>query len=447
VVDGNLLNGQPGAAPPGFGQLIVGRIDGAHAIEIGDIAFPLPVAVAIRSPVGGGIDITGDVTVGPSLTLTAPNVSVSTGSISVQGTLDVSATGNVIATGPVAVTAGVSRVAAGGTIALTNPANTFAGPLSLVASGGDVTVVTEGPLLLGASELGSGQVLLLAGDLQVAGPVTGTADLVLRPFDVNDSVGIGDVNAAFSLSDVELALFSGGLASITVGGPNQIGELLVAGAEAGVPLTLQVDPAAGAISVLGDLTGIDDAAFTFSGPVRLGADIVTDGGPIRFSSPVTLTRDVRLRAAGAGNIVFAGPLDGATNTLAVGGGLVSNDPSIPLTLGGLVIEDLEGGADIAGSVDGAAGRAAAARVQLLGGIDANYLINGCVMGVDCELLPNTTLLSIPAVPPAAETVQRATTYNLAVWERPGASPDPRDAVYSNLGNEELWSAEPGEGDE
>lgn len=163
----------------------------------------------------------------------------------------------------------------------------------------DQTVETDGFLVLKADEI----------DLNGTARITGIGSLSLQQGQQGTHIEIGGAGStsALDLTVAELAALDNGLASIGIGQFIATGGITVRPVTFSDPVTLRSP--FGTISVLGQITGVDNAAITIDGPSTLAANIVTTGNAIRLNGPVNLSLPTTLNA-GVGDVVFGSTIDG-----------------------------------------------------------------------------------------------------------------------------------------
>jgi hypothetical protein len=194
------------------------------------------------------------------------------------------------------------------------------------------------------------------------------------------------------------------------------------------------------------------------------------GGSINFSGNLNGAHALTL-IAGTGNIRFQGNVKIASvevesaNDVNIDDSFATSGPamfrysgnlempeSAALDVASMSVDKSARGAKLFGSVNGKAGDEAALEVAGPVG-DADFTINGCVIGVSCEPPDpiDDELLDPPSIPPQVESnvpgLKDPVANELYVIEPPQLltffdarqpSSDPRDSQYSNFGNEELW---------
>ncbi|MGR8932752.1 MAG: hypothetical protein ACU836_19205, partial [Gammaproteobacteria bacterium] len=189
-------------------------------------------------------------------------------------------------------------------------------------------------------------------------------------------------------------------------------------------------------------------------------------GSIQFNGTVNGPNSLALAAGDTGNILFngnAGVLNGlnitSANDLSILGllqttsmdvnyrGNFTTGPNGFLDIGSLYLNPNAQSATLVGMVDGIGGKAAALRVDGPVGDDA-FTINGCTIGIPCEIPPQTQPVPMPYVQPqlvdiiASSSIKMPTILASLARHRP-PSDDPTQYQFSNLGNEELWDNNPG----
>ncbi len=443
-----------GSLGVGSGSLTVSAPDG---ISAGAIIQEPSLAIATFSTDQGPIDLSGPgnaftgpvalftlgagaVTLFNSSEVVLASSSLGTGALSVTGS-GISQTGPVMVAGPAVFDAGM------GPIILTDPNNRFSDHVSLSSIGfSDVQITTAYPLLLDASALGSGQSIFQASDLNMMGLLTGASGIILQPFSADQAIGLGDGTGSFILSNADIAYLADGFASIQIGASGATGQVTIENARFTDPLVIQADGPGAGILINASLFGADNANITLNGSgatTQLNGDIITQGNNITINDAVLLTTDALLdtTAGGSftgGDITLNGPLTGS-NRLTVRGGFLRNRVDAPLSVGGLSViptGNPGNGARVFGEVQGMGDRLAAQFVEVAGGgINPEFTINGCVMGISCQGFEERTYVDVPL---NTEIPVLAKIELISVWFKRKTMEDPRDSRYSNLGNEELW---------
>ena len=289
----------------------------------------------------GANDFTGDAVVSNTSDVILVDANdITLGACTIAGILDVTTSGQITQSGALDV-AGATTLDAGGTatpgndIILDNAANDFdsddSGDTVTVTQGGAVDLADADTLRLGAVNAGT-DVTVTAQDVELGGNISGTGDLLLRPVNAAQSIGIGGGAGNFNVNDVELGRLVDGFNSVTIGRANGQHVVTVDSATFNDPATIRT-PAGGSIAVDGQITGAGDASITLDGPdatTTLNADIVTVGNAITISdnvllgTPALVTLDTTNGGAqpvGA-NVTVTGTVEdtGAASGLAVAGG-------------------------------------------------------------------------------------------------------------------------------
>ncbi|NJK35909.1 MAG: hypothetical protein HC919_13760 [Oscillatoriales cyanobacterium SM2_2_1] len=144
----------------------------------------------------------------------------------------------------------------------------------------------------------------------------GTGNLVLQPVNPATTIGLGDgAPGTFNLDAAELATIGNGFNSLTFGRADGSGLISLGTATFQDPVVFR-SPGSSGLNLSGNLSGVDNVAFTFDVPVTLTAD-----------SSVNIT---------SGNIVFNQSVNGgfALTTASPAGQVIFNSPvgsSSPLT--------------------------------------------------------------------------------------------------------------------
>jgi filamentous hemagglutinin family protein len=277
IANGTLLLN--GGALTGTGAVTAGTFD----LAAGTLATSGALTVTSSFSAGGGtFAATGPV----SITQAVGNLELPAMN-GVASLAAATAAGNITQTGALNIL-GPSTISAGsGGIALDNPANIFGGPVALANTGAnDVTLASATTLTLGNASIGRNLTAsAVAGDLDLAGPVTVAGDLSLTAGNhvrVNaEASAAGAVNVSAPFLDITAAAAPARL-------------------QAGTGLTVAADE------------------VTVTGGSATGAAAELRAGPGAFN--VTTTGNVLL-AGGAG--------DGATAR-------IFGDPDVTMTVGGTI---------------------------------------------------------------------------------------------------------------
>ena len=327
----------------------------------------------------GSPTATGTLTVGAN-TWDSPVTyrSAAAGSIVISGAQTAGAASDTTFTfsGPTSLAANVSTVGAtGGTqdiifsddVTLTANTQILAGNGDLSVAGTidgafDLTLSAAGTMTL-SDDIGAGTPLddlTLASDADpsIGGSVDGTGVLTLQQASNGTTMGVAGGAGALNYSLADLAALGSNWTFLRFGSPTATGALSVGANAWPVPVEYRA-AAAGSIVVTGAQTAVaaSDAAFTFSGPTSLAANVSTVGATggtqdITFNDDVTLTGNAQV-LAGGGDIVFSGTLDGAFDLSlnSTGAITLSNDVGAGTPLDDLTIAS-DADPTIGGSMDG-----------------------------------------------------------------------------------------------
>jgi len=302
---------------------------------------------------GSDIIVDGDAVIadldGNAGTVDTLNVTTNGGDVTFDGKLD----GTVNFKQAINVTAGAGNIAfndsVGSSVPLfeVNMANTGAQTLPAIVGVANLTIsnltlVADKIISLGSGLLKIGTVVgnafnltLIADEINFiagANSVAGNGAIALRTFTNTLKTvvaGAAELASQLDLTTTDLSALANGFGSITIGG---------ASSEGGIDLnaftftdpTVFLSPIAGTINVLGDLTGADNASFTFTGSgntLHLLADIVTAGMGVTINDNVSVDTNASIDTTNGAdplfltgaNVTVNGTVNGA-NTLTVQGG-------------------------------------------------------------------------------------------------------------------------------
>ncbi|HPE37294.1 MAG TPA: hypothetical protein PK625_09090, partial [Spirochaetales bacterium] len=247
----------------------------------------------------------------------------------------------------------------GGLIAST----ALAGGMSLAANA-ELIGLAGSTIALGRFNVGALALTVSADEINLtsgAASVYGTGTLTLRPVTATQPINLGAAAdagpASLDLTSADLLTILGtGFASVTLGADGFTGAITLAAAvNTTVPnLIIEGDDAtSGLIRIDNAFTNTDAGrSLSFRAPVRLGASVGTNAGPIEFQRPVVLAEAIGptvSTGAGAGNLSFgaAATIDGTaggvteslileagTGTLSLGAAIGSLEPLGSLSLSG-----------------------------------------------------------------------------------------------------------------
>jgi CHAT domain-containing protein len=198
------------------------------------------------------------------------------------------------------------------------------------ATGSGITLTANGNVTGG-----SGNVTLISDEIDIYpnNYVSGTGNLTVRPLTPSlniDLVGFDTTIATYPSLGLKQAIaqFTNGFSSITIGGSNQTGNIIVSGnATFQDPVTLQTTGVINVNNVTSPFTGVDNASINLSAPIiNLNGNITTNEQDISFGGNVSLIGNSTLTTGliGAGDIDFGGTVDGNGNlTLNTGTGIIN----------------------------------------------------------------------------------------------------------------------------
>ncbi len=279
--------------------------DRSITVTAGQVTFSQPVTTT------GGVTITNSGPLSmPSMNLGGPFLQQGGGGVSVAGTLT-TAGQNITLSNPVALTG------------------------SLVVDAGIGTIAFLGPVTAGADNL-----TLIAGDVNLAGNVSGTAALAIEPGLASEGITLGGPGGGpgLNLTTTGIANIQSSFSSITIGRPSGSGAInIVAPLTFTSSLTIGGVGASSPITVNGQLTMLGNATITLasSGLLALNAGIATTGRPITINNAIALGGTVTLDTTNGGsapsgsNITLLSTVDGTQNlTLNAGGAAVTFDRNV-----------------------------------------------------------------------------------------------------------------------
>ncbi|WP_421658115.1 CHAT domain-containing protein [Leptothermofonsia sp. ETS-13] len=204
------------------------------------------------------------------------------------------------------------------------------------------------------SVMGNGSITLTADEMVLAGPVSGTGNLVLQPLTVNQAIALGGNSdsgtGTLDLQSSDLAALQNGFSTITIGRADGYGVITLAGdATFNDPVTLQSPSAGGVIDIRGGiLIGADNATLSLiANQLITTGNISNPGRAIRFfssSGDVTLgsidTGGSEFSLSTAGTLTITGSITTRGGNLNLGGATIN-------ALGTLDTSNSEGGGAIA----------------------------------------------------------------------------------------------------
>ncbi|CBN54033.1 MULTISPECIES: CHAT domain-containing protein [Kamptonema] len=215
--------------------------------------------------------------------------------------------------------------------------STGTGDITLQGSGTG-TASGLGISLFGSGNVtaGSGNVTLIADEIDIYpnNYVSGAGNLTVRPLTPSLNIDLVGLDTTIAGGNPSLGLkqgiaqFTNGFSSITIGGSNQTGNIIVSGnANFQDPVTLQTTGVINVNNVTTPFTGADNASINLSAPIiNLNGNITTNEQDISFGGNVSLIGNSTLTTGliGAGDIDFGGTVDGNGNlTLNTGTGIIN----------------------------------------------------------------------------------------------------------------------------
>ena len=351
------------------GSLATGTISGTSIAGVGTLAL---------DGAGGTVAFTGAVSAASltvsnsvqNLSLTGSGGTISNAvMLTNPGTLALGQAGGTQSFAGGLTLSGPTSTNLAGTIAATNADLNFAGTAAILAADTILSAGT-GTITLGSVTTGGRAFTVTANEIALIGganSVIGGGALTLQPGAANRTIGINGGSGAFSLDASDLAALADGFASLTIGRADGAHAIDIAAVTLRDPTIFRAPAAGGAITVNGQITGLDDAAVTLTGPgatTTLNANIVTAGRAIVINDSIRLgvpavqldTTNAGAVAAGAA-ITLGGPVDSIAGnihalTLNAGtGGAISVTGAVggadPLSI--LTVQN-SGGASLSGAV-------------------------------------------------------------------------------------------------
>jgi filamentous hemagglutinin family protein len=283
---------------------------------------------SVTSAVFGSSTMTGTVDFATGATFALPSTFrvSSTGSIDVSTAVSGTGTATLTFDGPTNLSANVTTANqqidfVNGTVTVTSAPVVNAGT-ALISISSDVDLGAAGALSLIANEIN------LSGTVSAG---AGTGSIALRPSTASNGILIGapdDLSGALDISATDLAALDTSIPSIIFGDPTLYSGTITFGGPSTFHSATRF-ATTGTIDVNADITGSDNATLRFSGPVDLGANVVTLGNAVQFDSTVQVAGGARTidttnsgGSAGA-NITITGATDSTTAedlTLRAGSG-------------------------------------------------------------------------------------------------------------------------------
>lgn len=339
------LSGEPGTLVSFFDPIVTSN---------GDVSFGDYTGASLKVEAGGSIIGVSINITQPDITLTGsdPDIAILSSSPSVILRAGEGSLFNVANVPPDQAIADTvfsgSETATRGSITVNN-INTAGGPIILSASsdiitgnltsnGGDISaisrsgnIITAGEvvslgtnvngninldagntLTLGILNSGSGNMTLTGNEIDLNGTVTSTGILTLQPRNPNQNIvlsgGSDSGNTVLDLTVADLAALEDGFNQIIIGAADGIGLITIGGVvDFSDPVTLRSPQGQGATDIAGNITLSDNATLTIdtSGITFVSADVITEG-ELTFGN-LFLNADVTFAAS---NIIFNGTIDG-----------------------------------------------------------------------------------------------------------------------------------------
>ena len=351
----------------------------------------------------------------PAIDITAPALTIPGNLAAGAGTVDLVATTGGLSV-PGTMTAGHLTGSAAGAATFSNSANAIGELDNFTAAG--LTLADTGPLLVAGTVNGGAAVSLtsaagiaITGRLSdggagtttlsaSSGAISGTGTLVSGTLNANGAtIGLtGPGNVVATLGTVTASsVVLDDAANLTIAGPLTAPNITLRAPASQVTLaggatidTGGIAHATGApVPAQEPVNGGPGAYIQAAGFTQLGDSTVTGAGPSTLQIKVT------------GNIQFnaAGSLH-ADNTwliLNLGGGSATGSVAVG-TLNIAYIAPPVGSADLTGTIQGIAGKAAAAAGFIQPALNVNYQFNGCEIGA-ATCVPPLPVTTLPLPPP------------------------------------------------
>ncbi|TAG86760.1 MAG: filamentous hemagglutinin N-terminal domain-containing protein, partial [Oscillatoriales cyanobacterium] len=200
---------------------------------------------------------------------------------------------------------------------------------------GNATIAFDSSLSAGSNPL-----TLKAGEINFAGPVSGTGALTLQPATAGQNIVVGgtdNTTPALDLTPSEIKLIQKGFSSIAIGRSDGTGNITIPSDRTfSDPVTIQTGT--GTIALNANITGKDNSSLTLNGKVQLGSDAIlsSDTGNVSVAGAIDGSRRLNINAT-KGNVLLQGdigkttPLTGlnvtALNT-KLGGNVTTNNGNI-----------------------------------------------------------------------------------------------------------------------
>jgi hypothetical protein len=175
----------------------------------------------------------------------------------------------------------------------------------------------------------------------LAKSVSGTGKIAFRPANASDTIGIAGATGTLQVTNTDLQALKDGFSLIAIGRDDGSGAVTTNMVSFSDPVLIESPQTGGIIKVAGQITGMDNASITLTGPgttTDLNANIVTAGTAITINDSVSLTSNVLLDTTNGGAtgaaIHITGKIDAdmaannRTLTLTAGGGDIALDSAI-----------------------------------------------------------------------------------------------------------------------
>jgi filamentous hemagglutinin family protein len=388
----DLTNTDIAALQPGFAAITLGRADGTGTVTLNDgVIFNDPVTIAggstlvganqdttwnitganqgnlnnnfpntltfnnIENLIGGNADDTfifadgvtfsgaiagngGSDTLNYSAFTTPLTVDVGTlGAMDVEQVIGTSAASSTLIGDNTNNTWNLTGVNSGilnGTTTFTTFQNLTGGSLD------DTFIFNDGASLSGNLEGGAGTLTLTGNEIDLAGNVSGSGDLILQPLSSTQAIQIGGTDTGSSsildVTGTELSLLQNGFSAIAIGAADGSGTITLAGdVTFSDPVTLRSTNGDGSINHTGGtLTGVDNATITLLANQNITTgDIINPGREITLISNDGTVSTGNLNSSGSsgGNIFIDAELAITTGSINSSGstgdgGNVTLDP-------------------------------------------------------------------------------------------------------------------------
>jgi filamentous hemagglutinin family protein len=308
TIDGNTAGTRTLTLTGGAGGdvTVAGAIGGATALSA--------LTVTGNDITLAGVGTAATAGVSGATSVTAATLGADTGSITLSGLVRTTGTQNYAGTGlPLSI---------GGDLITANQSITIGNPL-ILTNAAEISAGAGTLRLSSTVNAGAHALTLSANEIDLAGAVSGSGALTLRPGTATAALVVGATSNTpaneLDLRTTELALIQPGFLNVTFGRGDASGATTINALSAAyLKNDTTFRSGAGILSLAGDLTTAG-ASLTFDGPARITANraISTAGGDIAFSGDVATAaagRNLTL-TAGAGDISVAGAVGGTAARL------------------------------------------------------------------------------------------------------------------------------------